>query len=444
MHRLLARLRRNESGFAVVIAIVMLSILLMGALAVMAYIDTETTQGGKERQRETAFNVAESALNTEVYNLAARPPESAAYAAPSCASSTTQAYCPNPASLANLFPTPDAASATWQTQVFDNGASPNFYSDATVGLTGTNPLQLPYDANGDHKVWVRATSTVNGHTRTVIALVRQQLEPEQIVHSAVVSGSLDFTNSGGAGSKVFVNNAGSTTNVIVRCDYSTTSNTTCLGYPDSTGNGSCQQGSTNKPWSYCVGQGVIGQYSSVPAQPTAISPDSLQRLEQRAQADGRYYTSCPSESQIYDPTQPAKSVVVIDSTVSQVCGGSNGYNGTFFSQSQPGLIILLHTATSISFGANSVMNGIIYHANLESPAPGTAPPYPTLVSLSGTTCVLGGVLIDGLGGIVVGSSGSCANGQGNIQYSGNAFGSIQSYANAGIIQNSWREITAGS
>ena len=43
----------------------------------------------------------------------------------------------------------------------------------------------------------------------------------------------------------------------------------------------------------------------------------------------------------------------------------------------------------------------------------------------------------------VGSSGKCDGGQGNIEFVASNFGGAQSYANAGIIQNSWRETTAG-
>ena len=58
-----------------------------------------------------------------------------------------------------------------------------------------------------------------------------------------------------------------------------------------------------------------------------------------------------------------------------------------------------------------------------------------VVSLNGTSAIQGSVAIDGAGGLLAGSSGV------NVVYDPFAFSKIVSYGNAGIIQNTWREIT---
>ena len=56
----------------------------------------------------------------------------------------------------------------------------------------------------------------------------------------------------------------------------------------------------------------------------------------------------------------------------------------------------------------------------------------------------GGVYIDGKGRLTVGSSGNAGNGGvPNLTYDPTVVGNVTAYGNAGIIQNTWRELTAG-
>src|SRR6059058_4082503 len=170
------KLRRDEGGWVLVTAIMLLFIMLVAALAAVDLVDNQTRQSGKNRERETSFNVAESALNNQVYLLSVKPAESAGNQYGQCLQSSSSSMCPSNTTINNLFPTADLGTGScappacrWSTQVFDNPTSnPNYYSDAIVSG------QPGYDANGDHKVWVRASATIRGHTRTVIALVREE------------------------------------------------------------------------------------------------------------------------------------------------------------------------------------------------------------------------------------------------------------------------------
>jgi hypothetical protein len=57
--------------------------------------------------------------------------------------------------------------------------------------------------------------------------------------------------------------------------------------------------------------------------------------------------------------------------------------------------------------------------------------------------VHGGIFVDGTGRLALGSSGNSGGGQANLIYDPTVFPPMQAYGTAGIIQNTWREITAG-
>ena len=59
-------------------------------------------------------------------------------------------------------------------------------------------------------------------------------------------------------------------------------------------------------------------------------------------------------------------------------------------------------------------------------------------------CVRGGVIVEGSGATSVGSSGNSCNGEANLVFDPIAFGAVKSLATAGIVQNTWRELTAGN
>ncbi len=63
--------------------------------------------------------------------------------------------------------------------------------------------------------------------------------------------------------------------------------------------------------------------------------------------------------------------------------------------------------------------------------------------MKGTATVHGGVFVDGTGSISMGSSGNAGQGEPNLIYDPTVFPPLQAYGTAGIIQNTWRELTAG-
>ena len=72
-NRILTTLRRRlarEDGWAVVTAMILMAVMLSSAIALAALVDNQTRQSGAVRNRETAFNMGESALNAQVVSLA--------------------------------------------------------------------------------------------------------------------------------------------------------------------------------------------------------------------------------------------------------------------------------------------------------------------------------------------------------------------------------------
>jgi hypothetical protein len=440
---LLSRLRDDEGGWALVTAMILMAVMLATGVAMASFTDTQTKMSGQMRTRETAFNLAEAALNGQVFALAAEwpgrgytnPTPSTRRSVWSAASPAGQPYapctqantsaldvrCPNVAQMRGLFPTPDAdPDATWQTRVIDNGGQfKTYYSDAALASA------VGYDANGDDRVWVRASATVKGHTRILVSMVRLEHQSEDVVHSAVLAGAMQFGNQGANGNKEFVVSDGTTPSFMVgvRCQYdpAVVATQDCLGYAPAA------FPSTTK-WTdalhtaispFVVQQNFVGG---------AMTPETRDRLIDTAFKQGTLFTSC-NAANIGAAAGLSFKVVVLDFHGACSLTGTD----TFYTNDNYGMLILRNSDSSIEFGGSTTFNGVIYHANIGSP-----PSSGVLVSTSGNAQINGGVLIDGPGQLFVGQSG------GNIKFVDRAFGSVQSIGTAGIVQNTWRELNAGS
>jgi hypothetical protein len=422
--RILARLRAAD-GIALPIAMILMMIMLGIALALASYVDVQSAQTRKERSREVTFNLAEAALNAQVYQLAQGWPGTSAGAYGTC----TQAggtKCPAPSALANLIPSVDTTSgATWQTNIYDN-QSPidTFFSDSRVPGDAVG-----WDKNGDGKVWVRAQATVAGKTRTVISLVRTQMQSEAVPHAALIANSLNITNNGQHQTSIIAPGDNAQGAVDVRCSL-LQDGSTCLGQPWS-------PGQTYDSWYQLVSTQINPPaWNPGWTQPT-FTQDEINRFIATAQAFGTYYTSCPTDAQL------TGNVVVVAGNVGN-CSyqGSNTYN----SQLQPGFLLFLNSGSTLTFGGCSTFYGVVYYGNQPSPA-GGAQNSGTAISVQGNATVDGGVLIDGPAALDAGSSGNgiqCGAATGhNIVFDDHGFDAVQSLASTNIIPNSWREIQPG-
>jgi hypothetical protein len=406
---LLRKTAAREHGSALVIAIVLMTFMLGSTLALVTYVDRESGQTGVNRTRETAFNFAEAALNSEVYALARKWPGSTKAADAgfkgTCSSSVSGPYCPLDSQLRGLFPTNDTAGATWKIDVRDNDEdSPDFYSDATV-LDNAD-----YDKDGNDQLWVRAEAVARGKKRVMVAQVRAESQPEDIVHAALLSGSLDLQNSGNK--TTIDNDLGGV--LSVRCTWNGPVQP-CVGYEDITKKlDKLSQQITPFP-----GADAIDGYTG----PPVLSAEAIERLKATADAYGTSYTACPS-------TLTGK-VVYLDIPSGCKYTGNNVFN----SPSQPGMLIV--NRGKLEFGGTINFYGVIVHLNADNLSS-------TLIDLGGNGCVEGGVLVEGNGATHAGASGNACGGNGNIKYNPYMYGAVKSLANAGIIQNTWRELTPGT
>jgi Tfp pilus assembly protein PilX len=400
----------DERGWALLTAILLMTVMLGTILSVAAYVDGQTKLGADSRKRETAFNMAEAAMNMQVYALSRDWPGlgQAATPYPVCTQATTGTRrCPDTTELSNLIASPDATGATWQTQVRDNsGTSPNFYSDAVV------LAQPAYDGNGDGRMWVRATATAKGKSRTIVELVRVEEEAEDLPHAAVVAGRFASTNSG---NKVVVdttNGTGVNGFVGVRCAPAMGESSACLD--QALGTSPTQ---TQAKWDSLV-QTQISPFAghvqyNYPSQ-TAMSQATRDRLKARAIADGTYYATCP-------PTWPSGTIVWIES-------GNCSYssNTMINSPAKPGLLLLNNGV--LTLGGTGDYWGVIYCVNQQG---STGP----VLNLNGSGTLHGGVFVDGLGTVAAGGTSNT-----NIKFEDSSLGAIKGYGSAGLIQNTWREI----
>lgn len=401
------RVHEQEGGWVLLASIAVMAIVLTIGGAVLSMADTQTDGARQQRTRESAFNVAEAALNAQIFSLARDWPGGGQAATPytPCSEGVATARCPSGGDVTGLLPTADVAGATWATQVRDNGATngAQFYSDSLV------QSQPGYDANRDGQVWVRATATAKGKTRTVVALVRAEQQQEDIPHGALITGRLDISNMG---NKIIIDAGagGGSPTAIVRCTPQVGEGTSCLGHP--------------------VGQGVIKTvpdlYSYLGRQLSpntvqtaytggdAMTPEARARLKATAIADGTYYTTCP-------PTLTGGVVYIEGVTGTCTYVG----NSTFNAAGAPGMVLM--TSGTLYLGGTTTFYGVLYHANASDSA-GTA------INLQGNTTVVGGILVDGPGLTIAGSS------KLNLQLDPSAFNAVRSYGSAGIVQNTWREL----
>ena len=391
---------QDERGSVMAVALVLMSLALLMGTAVMATVNTQQRESSNVRVRESSINLAEGVLETQAFALASTWSQKSTQTFAACTSSAPVQLnsCPNKASLASTYSAGDYGGAVWRSDVFDNSstdggnAMQSFYSDALA-------VNAPrYDFNRDDQMWVKSTATVRGKTRSIVALVKRQNQKEPFPTKAVIANKLRVTNEGG----------GSDATVDLTDPYTGTQSGLYLRCSDDPNQ--CLDANLRK------GQ-VSGSVYGDRNLPPAMDGAALGRMRATAKANGAYYESCPTDL----PTD--QRVIFIET-----CDG-RAYNGnaTYNSKDAPGIVVVARGA--ISFGPGTVtFFGVVYAANLDKSSG-------TLVTVHGNSRVIGQVIVDGAGGVEVGSSH-----KGNITYLANGTDGVRSYGTTGVVQNPWREI----
>jgi Tfp pilus assembly protein PilX len=401
---------RSSDGSALVVAVTLLAVMVVGGLAMMTLADGQQRQSRRSSVREAAFTVSEAALDAQVSRLTQRWPLSQATAYPAACDPTTftqSSSCPDPAVLTTAFQAVDeanprcgGATAQWRTTVRDNGgAATASYKTATVAAQPT------YDANGDGMLWVRSEGRAQCRLRTLTTMVRANEIAVAFPRVTIAANWFWTTNQG---RKVIVDTVGSYAQpasirpniataqpapVRVRCTAPTPS--------------PCVKVEANK------GQ-ISGSAVQVGAmQSPAMSDNDVSSLKARARALGTYYApgTCPANL-------TGLLVYLEDAT------GCPAYNGGN-TAAAPGVTVV--GKGTLAVGGNRVFYGVIYARN-EQLSSGA------VVNVQGTAAIQGSVVVDGAGGVVAGSSAT------NVVFDPRALSLIRGLGDAAPVPGTWREI----
>ncbi|MDQ3936075.1 MAG: hypothetical protein M3340_15745 [Actinomycetota bacterium] len=383
---------RDQSGSALVIAVIVTGLMMSLGLAGFAYVDGQSRQAADERIRESAFNHDDGVLTSQAFVVSQLWPAAASTAYPDCywngsvlsasGASANTARCPDPTVVARSFTARDYATGVqWSTIVRDNGGtSVDYYDDATT------PTQPAWDANGDGEVWIRAITALRGTRRTVVERIRIDRLTVTLPKNVLTAGSFQVTTGG---PKPFISLNGST--LGLRCSSASSSGCYVTTKPGQVKG----PGSTSFNWP--------GTHQ--------IPPSDLDRLRQTAMANGTYYTGCP--------TSPVGTIVFVES-------GNCSYNGNgnWNSAAAPGMFILVNG--TLTWRGNPTYYGTVYLYNAQN---ATCP----LFDAGGSSTIQGAIFIDGPGCFQVG-------GNTRVIYDANAIRSINYYSSISKVRNSFREL----
>lgn len=200
---------RAEQGIALFTTIVLTAVMLILGTAILGVVVTQAQQTTKERGGESAFNLAEAALNSEAFLLGRNWPTTPVGGTCGDTTNTMTGTLATPAALTSLTQqlqsilsqtyngSGDSTASQWHVSACYEG-SPAQDSWKSTLLNG-----VAYDANaalsGPRRMWVRAEATVDGHKRAVVGLVQAGKQPVFPSNLAVVAGKMgsDVTTTTG-------------------------------------------------------------------------------------------------------------------------------------------------------------------------------------------------------------------------------------------------------
>lgn len=433
-------------------AVIILFIALGLGTALLATANGQQTSAGNEQNTENSFSMAEAALNAQIYELSLTWPTSGNAPSPttsgtlgyptSCSPANAgTSYCPSLSDL-TAYPTnpqtcptgtqgdawnPGGQRSTWTTYVRNANPATNeqqYFTDATEKAEAPYNSSYAYGAN-DY-VWVRAVGQVNCKTSVVIAEVSMQ--SLGLNFPKFVLNANGFTTCCGQSPKTIINTLGtgsSPSQISVRCSgvsYTPPPPQSCASY------GNAGQISPTNPDS-------ASSWANPPSPSPVLTTSQLAEAKAMAQANGTYYpasTNCNS----LGATQLTGALVYIEG--SPTCSISITGNPTMNSASSPGWVIL--NDGTISFGGTSTFYGVIYGVNASNQ--NTA-----IVTLGGTSTIIGGLAVNGSASLALGSSGNgvdCTSGNkcGDLEFDPNAFNTLVGFGGAQQTPNTFRQLPA--
>jgi Tfp pilus assembly protein PilX len=415
---------RDEAGFIVPIAIVILFVTILIGLAVLTSVDTQTHQSGFETSGEAAYNLGESVLNAEAQQVENYWPTASQYSSTyaSCTSTTSATTGCAGSTLTAMLNTTYAGkslgtNSSWSATVLDDNTG--VYSDAVNYYDNslyTSSSNYHYDQNGDNKLWIRVAATSGGQTRVLVQEIYRVEVQISLPESTITAGAVQTENNG---NKIIIDSEDPSNAVTgpvnLNCGGSSTvpsSTDWCAGWDTSH---STSQLYPPNDWT----AGYTDQATSY----QTLSNSMLSYLKSTAIANGTYYNgTCP-------PVGTSGIVFVHNASCSY------NSNANWDSPTSPGMLIF-DTGT-VSFAGTENIYAVVYMENLNGTTTGgcsqtnvqTSNP---IFSIQGNAVLYGGVFVDNCGTVYAGDS------AGNIQFFKNSFGGAQALGTPALIKNTFR------
>ena len=413
---------RSEEGIALIVAMMVLTILMAIGLALVKLADSQQPPARDERSREAASNLAEAALQAQVFQLSRLPWPASALGAPAAtctAASAAPDSCPATTSIAASFAagvSPDYRACTgqqaWTTWVRDNGGgTPSYYR------TSTAAGQPAWDANGDGALWVGATGVSSRcKVRTIVTQVKANYTSLKLPRNVITANWLQITGK----KKATVDTAGTHAKpktirppkkqaaaaaaaVQVRCTAPLPAGIVdpCIVY-------------TKKD---AIKPNTAVKVPTLPANMfTAAHVAGFAQIAASDPTGSKYYPAgtCP-------PNLTGSIVVVEDLTGCPAYVGGND-------QTKPGFLVI--KKGRLTLAGKATYYGFVYHAN-------TANVNTDLVYLTGSAAIQGAVSVDGLGGVKPATKNTA------IIYDPRGFSQPKVRTNAIAVPGTWRELDPG-
>jgi Tfp pilus assembly protein PilX len=404
----------QQDGSALLAAVILLTVILGLGMGLLLFTDNEQKASAREQSSESAFNVAEAALNAQVGQVSREWPIEKAVSSCTEATTTTGNYCPPKIPLSIGYSgfgqskcsagTPSDAWGSpianrWTTYVRDDNAtgSSSYFNSATA------QKELEYDANKDNKVWVRAVGVVNCRVVSLVTLVSRQEVSVPFPKDVLGGNWFTVTNSGGHGGRPIIEAEGEKGSqpgeIGMRCEGVTE----CEHFE----NGEKGHGTEQ-----------IQPYVKGPPTPSPLlSAEQLASVRALAVSKGTLRSAalgnCPTTMEQLSGTP----------TYVEGCGDIKVTTGDANTSTKPGFLVMAEG--KLTFGGNGTFYGVIYSRN---PSNLSAP----MVVVGGGTTIEGAIEVDGKGGIELGANSV------NVIYNPQAIIELKGSAGATPTRNTFR------
>ena len=204
----------------VVTAVMVITMMVGVGLAIFSTVGTQQSESRKERNRDSAFNLAESALYSQAFILSKNWPNANTNPGWTCTQAVTvDGLCPSYSSLQNSVAGASIADLStgiqWRIQVRDNAGQTDYVTDPAS--SSYTPNQPAFDNDKDHRLWVRADAWSQGKERSLVALLQLEQFKEPFPQNVITAGHFQTDNQG---NKALINTQGDSatgSQVVVHC-----------------------------------------------------------------------------------------------------------------------------------------------------------------------------------------------------------------------------------